>query len=261
MDNAILTTTNLSVGYRTRKAVKTILEGINLSLHTGRLTCLFGANGTGKSTLLRTLCAVQPPLHGEITLRGVEHIGQLSRQELSKLISIVNTDSTSAGALTVQEVVSLGRYPYTDFFGNLDDNDRTIVAQALADVRMSGYENRLLATLSDGERQKTMIARALAQNTPIIILDEPTSFLDAASRIEILALLKSLTHKDKAVLVSTHDISQSLAMADDLWLLTTTGQIISGDAASILATPSQLNLLFTNRAVTFDPVRGDFVAE
>lgn len=260
MPNNILSATDISVGYHIKKKEKVVLSHLSLSLESSKLTCLFGANGTGKSTLLRTLSGVQPALCGTIMLYDNKNLNSLSRIELAKIISIVNTDYTAAGALSVDEVVSLGRYPYTGFFGVLSREDKKITDNAISSVGLTHLRNRHIATLSDGERQKAMIARALAQDTPIIILDEPTSFLDAASRIETLSLLKSLTREyNKAVLVSTHDISQSLAQADNLWLLTSDKKLICGKVADIIAEKSTLDRLFQGRNVTFSKERLDFI--
>ncbi len=262
MADVIISATDLTVGYHLSSGDKPVLSNLNMTLESGKLTCLFGANGTGKSTLLRTLCGIQPALSGSIKLRGIADLKDLSRIEMARIISIVNTDHTSAGALTVEEVVSLGRFPYTGFFGILSKEDKNAVNDAIDAVGMGAYKTRHLATLSDGERQKVMIARALAQNTPLIILDEPTSFLDAASRIEILSLLKSLAgSQNKAVLVSTHDISQSLAAADDLWLLTSDRKLICGTVSELVSQPEIINKLFQDRNVTFDRNRLDFVAK
>lgn len=260
MSDYILSATDITVGYNIKKNEKVVLSHLNLSLERGKLTCLFGANGTGKSTLLRTLSGVQPALDGKILLYGSSDLNSLSRQELAKIISIVNTDYTAAGALSVEEVVSLGRYPYTGFFGVLSGDDKKVTENAIASVGLTHLKDRHIATLSDGERQKAMIARALAQDTPVIILDEPTSFLDAASRIETLSLLKNLTREfNKAVLVSTHDISQSLAQADNLWLLTSDKSLICGKVSDIIAEKGTLDRLFQGRNVTFSKERLDFV--
>lgn len=260
--SAIINTVNLAVGYCIKGKTKTVLSGLNLLLESGKLTCILGANGTGKSTLLRTLSGLQAPLEGSIMLHEKVSLADLTKQELSRLISIVNTDYASVGALTVDEVVSLGRYPYTGFFGVLSREDKKVVEKAINAVGMNDYKQRHIATLSDGERQKVMIARALAQNTPVIILDEPTSFLDAASRIEILGLLKNLAgEQSKAILVSTHDISPAISLSDNLWLITSAGRFITGTTAEITADATTMNSIFDNRNVTFDTEKQDFRAK
>ncbi len=253
----MLSTIDLSVGYRNGKHVAEVLNHLNLSLYAGELVCLFGANGIGKSTLLRTISGVQPALGGVIEIKSRD-LTAYSSKELSKLIGIVYTDRTLAGALTVEELVSLGRQPYTGFFGRLGDYDHKIVCDAIETVGMSHKSRDYVATLSDGERQKAMIARALAQKTPIIILDEPTAFLDVASRIETMRLLRQLAQsQQKAVLLSTHDVGLSLPLADRLWLVTAGSTVIEGPISQLIA-DGTLNSLFLNSNVAFDSAVMDF---
>lgn len=255
--SAILTTSDLAVGYRNGKNEITIISGLNLTLNYGELVCLLGANGIGKSTLLRTLSGVQQPLSGDVSING-KKLSSYSQRERSKLISIVYTDRTLAGALTVSELVSLGRHPYTGFFGHLDSTDRKIIEHSLDAVGMTAKANCYVGTLSDGERQKAMIARALAQETPIIILDEPTAFLDVASRIETMNNLHLLAQEEhKAILLSSHDINQSLAIANRLWLLRSDRSIIEGITEDLVFS-GELNYLFSDRDVAFDANIGDF---
>ncbi|MBQ7041140.1 MAG: ABC transporter ATP-binding protein [Muribaculaceae bacterium] len=257
--SAILTTNNLTIGYRNGKNETTILSGLNLSLNCGELVCLLGANGIGKSTLLRTLSGVQQSLSGDVYINE-QKLSYYSQRERSKLISIVYTDRTLAGALTVSELVSLGRHPYTGFFGHLDITDLKIIAHALEAVGMKDKANCYVGTLSDGERQKAMIARALAQEAPIIILDEPTAFLDVASRIETMNNLHRLAQKeDKAILLSSHDINQSLALANRLWLLRNDHSMIEGITEDLVFS-GELNNLFADRDVAFDASIGDFTS-
>ena len=247
----MLQTSDLLVGYRNGKRITKVLEHINVSLRTGELVCLLGANGIGKSTLLRSISGVQQPLSGEIEVLG-KNLSQYSSKELSKLVGIVYTDRTLAGALTVEELVSLGRQPYTGFFGRLDSEDFEIVAKAIESVRMGHKSHDYVATLSDGERQKAMIARALAQETPIIILDEPTAFLDVASRIETMQLLRQLAQsQQKAILLSTHDVGLSLPLTDRLWLVTADSTVVEGTTEQLIG-DGTLNNLFPNRNVVFD---------
>lgn len=254
---AILSTENLSVGYKNGNKTTEIISGLNLQLNRGELVCLIGSNGIGKSTLLRTLSGTQVPLSGSIKI-GHADISLCSRKELSRLISIVYTDRTLAGALTVEEVVGLGRQPYTGFFGRLDENDKKIISSVLDEVGMLNKAQQYIATLSDGERQKTMIARALAQRTPIVILDEPTAFLDIASSIETMKLLHSLAHKyDKAILLSSHDICQSLTLADRLWLLHNNHTIHTGVTEELILN-GDLEKLFGDRNITFNYISGNF---
>lgn len=258
-ENCILNTDNLSAGYKAGKKETAVLAGLNLTLRQGELVCLLGANGIGKSTLLRTLSGVQPPLSGKIYVNEKE-LATFSPQQRSRLISIVYTDRTLAGALTVAELVSLGRHPYTGFFGRLDAEDKAVISHALETVGMAHKADCYVATLSDGERQKAMIARAFAQETPIIILDEPTAFLDVASRIETMKSLHQLArNENKAILLSSHDVNQSLSLANRLWLLRNDRTMIEGVTEDLVLN-GELDKLFSDRQVTFAPHVGDFVA-
>ena len=250
-NNAIFTTRDLAVGYRNGKNEVTLLKDLNLSLAKGKLVALLGQNGAGKSTLLRALTCDEKPLSGTIQVNG-KNLAEMSQKERSRIIGLVSTDRIQAGALTVTELVGLGRQPHTGFLGRLDEEDHAIVRQAMEDSGIISKAGEYIASLSDGERQKAMIARALAQQTPIIILDEPTAFLDVASRIETMRLLQTLAHeRGKAVLLSSHDISQSLMLADELWLITTDRQVITGTTPELVASGA-MNRLFTNRSIHFN---------
>ena len=249
--DTILTTDNLAVGYRNGKQQVTLLQGLNLSLEKGRLVALLGQNGAGKSTLLRAITADERPLDGTIEADG-KNLLEMSQKDRSRLIGLVSTERIQAGALTVTELVGLGRQPHTGFLGRLDAEDHEIVRQAMTDAGIIDKANEYMASLSDGERQKAMIARALAQQTPIIILDEPTAFLDVASRIETMRLLQTLAHdRGKAVLLSSHDISQSLMLADELWLITTDRQVLTGTTRQLVA-DGAMDRLFANRDIRFN---------
>lgn len=254
---SVLSAKDLTVGYRKGNSTSPVISGLNLSLSRGKLVALIGANGIGKSTLLRTLVGNQPPLEGEVSISGIR-IGEISRKNLSLLLGIVNTERTQAGALTVREVVSLGRQPYTGFLGILSKNDKSIVEKAMQDAGILHKASSFLAELSDGERQKVMIAKALAQCTPIIILDEPTAFLDVASRMETMLLLHNLAHKqNKAVLLSSHDLSQSMMLADELWVVTNDQKIISGNTEDVVLSGA-MDSIFASSIISFDLLQGDF---
>ena len=217
---------NLSIGYRTKNDVRTVAEGINATIRSGELTCLLGANGVGKSTLLRTLSAFQPALSGEIVIRSQEsgdrsqEITSLSDKELSRLIGVVLTEKPDIRNMTVRELVALGRSPYTGFWGTLHDQDWQVVDEAIDAVSIGSLRERMVHTLSDGERQKVMIAKALAQQTPVIFLDEPTAFLDFPSKVEMMQLLRRLAiGGEKTIFLSTHDFELALQVADTLWLM------------------------------------------
>lgn len=259
MRTPLLHTENLSVGYRHKRHVTTVLSALSLDLYEGELVTILGRNGIGKSTLLRTITGIQLPLAGSVTISG-RPLESISARDMSKTVAIVNSERTLAGSLSVKELVALGRHPYTGFFGRLDDVDIDIIDRSLDSVGILDMADRYIASLSDGERQKAMIARALAQSTPVIILDEPTSFLDVASRIETMSLLKSLASDcKKSVLVSSHDVTQALAMSDRLWVISGERTILSGTPAQFLSDTRLLDSMFPGRNVTFDPVVMDFI--
>lgn len=241
----ILSTRNLTIGYPRHE----VARDLSLSLGQGELTVLLGANGCGKSTLLRTLCGLQPPLEGIVELCG-KNLADMPARRRARMVSLVCTDHGMSGGLTVEEAVALGRQPYTGFFGRLSHEDRTCVDAALADMGISGMARRYVATLSDGERQKVMIARALAQHTPLIVLDEPTTFLDVASRLDVMAMLSRLARAGKSILLSTHDVTEALTVADSAWLMAD-GCITSG-RVDRLAADGAFDRLFTDRGIRFD---------
>lgn len=246
----ILEVENLAIGYGKDSSAIKIAEGIDFTLDKGEFVLILGCNGAGKSTLLRTLSAVQKPLGGRVEICG-EDIFETTPRQLAQRVSAVFTDKTMAGGLLVEEVVALGRYPYTDFWGKLGAEDREAVQSSLSLVGMAHKSKRYLSQLSDGERQKVMIAKALAQQTPLIILDEPTAFLDLPSRIEILYLLKRLAKEEsKTILLSTHDVEQSLAVADKLLLLGEDGLKFKSTSEAIEC--GDVTKLFESRGVAFD---------
>lgn len=209
----------LSIGYVLKGGKRKVIhESLDLRLLPGEVTCLLGLNGAGKSTLLRTLCGFQPPLSGEIEWMG-RPLSAYSQSDFSLTVGVVLTEKTNAGGITVYELVSLGRHPYTGFFGRLKEQDRRIVQQALESAGIAHKARSYVSELSDGERQKAMIAKALAQQCPVILLDEPTAFLDVTSRIETMVLLHKLAvEQNKAILLSTHDLDLAIQMGDRLWL-------------------------------------------
>ena len=208
-----ITLSHLSVGY---KVGHTVVSDINLTLQSGQLACLIGENGVGKSTLLKTLTGFLPKLEGSLLLDGKD-ISEFSQRALARQISIVLTQKPDVQNLTVEEIIGLGRSPYTGFFGKLHANDQQIVDESITAVGIEKLKNRMIQTLSDGERQKVMIAKALAQQTPIIFLDEPTAFLDFSSKVETFQLLQRMAHEmGKLVLLSTHDLELAVRFSDTL---------------------------------------------
>ena len=242
---------HLCIGYRTGKKEKIVHSDLNFELRAGELTCLLGANGAGKSTLLRTLSASQPALGGELLLMD-KPLSEYTEKERSRTIGVVLTDRTFAGGLTVYELIGLGRQPHTGFFGRLSKEDHRLIQEAMEQVRIAHKARNYVAELSDGERQKVMIAKALVQECPLILLDEPTAFLDVVSRIEIMHLLHRLaSEQNKAILLSTHDIEQALVLSDRLWLLTK-GKGLQCCVTEDVILNHQMDGLFTHTDIRFD---------
>lgn len=215
---------HLSIGYRH----KVVAKDLSAVLRSGELTCLIGRNGLGKSTLLRTLSGFLRPLYGDVVLRGDTggelSLNRLGKERLARLVSVVLTERAGVRLLSVEELVALGRMPYTGFFNQMSDDDRKVVAESLRLTGMSGLARREVSELSDGERQKVMIARTLAQQTPVILLDEPTAFLDYESKVATMRLLRDLSRSmDKLIIVSTHDLDIALHTADRLLTLGDSG--------------------------------------
>ncbi len=220
MKSPVIHIEGLEIGYRDKSGSSVqLLPPIELALYEGDFIALMGPNGAGKSTLLRTLAGMHSPLSGKIFLKNKD-IARFDKREMSKMVGIVLTDRIDDFFLTVYDVVCMGRYPYTGFWGELKPNDHEIVMHCLQMVGMQNLAKRTMLSLSDGERQKVMIAKALAQDTPIIMLDEPAAFLDYPSKIELMHLLQQLAHEDgKTILFSSHDLELALSSADRLWLL------------------------------------------
>lgn len=214
----MITLKNLVVGYPDGRHTRQLNHAANEEAHDGMLTCLIGANGAGKSTLLRTIAGFQLPLEGTVLLGG-DDVRALSPRQRAERMAVVLTDRPDVMCTTVWEMVATGRAPFTGFWGRLSGKDRDIVTRSLRLVGIEWMADRTVASLSDGERQKVMIAKALAQQTPIILLDEPTAFLDYPSRVEVMQLLLNIAHEEhKTVLLSTHDLDLALHTADRLWL-------------------------------------------
>lgn len=253
-----LTTHALTIGYAApRKPPVIVSRDLNLELAAGELVCLIGPNGAGKSTLIRTLTAMHPPLSGSVQLNG-EDLHRLKPRELALRISVVLTDRPHTANLTGYALVALGRHPHTDWSGALTPADEAIVHEAVLAVGAADYAARLVAELSDGQRQKLMIARALAQQTPVMVLDEPTAFLDLPRRVETIRLLKTLTREtSRAILLSTHDLDLALRTADRIWLIAADGTLATG-APEDLVMNGAFQAAFAADGISFDALTGSF---
>lgn len=254
-------TIDLRIGYHLKGGkTKQIHDKLSLSLYPGAVTCLLGLNGAGKSTLLRTLCGFQPTLGGEIYLLG-ESLSRYSQSRFSLTVGVVLTDKTNAGGITVYELVSLGRHPYTGFFGQLKKQDHAIIRESLSAVGIEHKAENYVSELSDGERQKAMIAKALAQQCPLIILDEPTAFLDITSRIETMILLRKLAREQqKTILLSTHDLEQAIQLGDCLWLLAKDRPMVCGVPEDLILSGA-FGSFFEKEGIRFDMQSGRLSAE
>lgn len=246
---------NLTTGY----GEHIVARNINSIIPEGNLISLLGPNGVGKSTLLRTLCAFQPAISGDIIINGTS-LQELTQAQLSRIISVVLTERLDVRAMTVHNLVSLGRSPYTGFWGRLDEEDERQVRQAIDQVGISELYEREIGTLSDGELQKAMIAKALAQQTPIILLDEPTAFLDFPSKVEMMRMLHRLAHEmNKTIFLSTHDVEMALQLSDQLWLMTAEG-VHSGTPDELTADGSLADFIHID-GIHFDSERKLFIIE
>ncbi|MDE6575059.1 MAG: ABC transporter ATP-binding protein [Muribaculaceae bacterium] len=253
MSKKVLEVEGVRIGYGER----TVLENVNFSLKAGSLAVIIGPNGSGKSTLLRALTGENKGFTGNVLLSG-ESVKDLSQRNLARLRAVVATERNGGGALTVEETVSIGRFPYTGLLGTLGTEDKEAVRLAMANVGIADFANRFLGELSDGERQKVMIARALAQETPLMFLDEPTSFLDVAARIETMRMLRRLADAGKTILLSTHDSAAALAVADTvLVLIPEERSVICGSKQEIIAS-GVLDRVFARAGLRFDESAGDF---
>jgi iron complex transport system ATP-binding protein len=254
--NIILETKQLAIGYKSRAGAAFIASGISIKLEKGQLIGLVGANGIGKSTLLRTLIKVQPPLEGEILLNG-HSLSDLSAAALAQQLSIVLTEQLISKNLSVYDLVALGRYPYTNWIGTLQPNDRAIIDNAIEMVRISDLRHRKCYELSDGQLQKVMIARALAQDTDIIILDEPTTHLDMYHKAYILKLLQRLTKEtNKTILFSSHEIDLAIQLCDEMVVMRKTDVV--QDQPCNLISKQIFDSLFPPDLISFDSRTGSF---
>lgn len=255
----ILVTKDLSIGYKKGKNdALCLLSDINLTIRRGEMVCLLGPNGAGKSTLMRTIAGIQNPLSGYTLVEGIP-IRDRNFKEIAQLLSIVLTERIDVGNLTVYHIVSLGRHPYTSWMGRLSEEDTDKIKWALEQVGLLHYTDHFINQLSDGERQRVMIAKALAQDTPLIILDEPTAHLDLPNRVEIMRLLHRLAREtNKAILLSTHELDLALQAADIIWLMALNKPIKIGTPEDLVLNGS-IEETFRNKSFNFDRKTGNFI--
>ena len=256
MENSCMYTDNLEIGYSQKHQSKVIAKGLHLRAQKGQLIALVGQNGVGKSTLLRSLCLLQQPLQGKVIIQG-KNAADYSLPELAQQLSVVLTEKLPPSNLTVWELVALGRQPYTNWIGQLTEQDQQAINQALIATDLIEIQHQKHYTLSDGQLQKALIARALAQETPLIVLDEPTTHLDLVHKLKLLKLLKNLClHQGKCILFSTHDIEMALAICDEL-IVMTPHQVVQGSPEKLIET-GIMEHLFSDADVKFDVARKKF---
>lgn len=260
MDPVQIELNNLAIGYKSGKTDKVVAHRLNATLKSGTLTCLLGPNGAGKSTLLRTLCNFQPTLQGSITING-RNLNTYSIAEMARLVSVVLTHNEQNFELTAYEVIAMGRTPYTGLLGILNEEDRRIIDECVTLTGVKNLLNRKTNTLSDGERQKVMVTKALAQQTPILYLDEPTAFLDYPTKVQLIRMLKQLARKlNKVIFLSTHDIDQALQVADQIWLLDQEKGLTTGTTDELCRNNS-IGCYFNRDGLKFDNERRTFHIE
>lgn len=253
----ILSVKNLATGYASQKNKLVVSQNLDLTIHSGELVSLLGPNGCGKSTLMRTIGGLQKAISGEITINGI-NLSDLSAKRKALLLSFVLTDKIDSANLKVYDIVAVGRYPYIGYMGTLSAEDKKIIAHSLVQCSLKSYESRLYSELSDGEKQRTMIARALAQDTPLMMLDEPTAHLDLPNRIEMMKMLRELAkNTNKAILLSTHELDLALQWSDTLWLMNREGNAFIGSPEDLVLNGSFSNV-FGNDTFYFDVFTGNF---
>ena len=250
--NNLLQTKELSIGYGSHTVQKTL----NLSAQDGQLICLIGTNGCGKSTLLRTLAGLQKSLQGTIWIQG-NALSKLSATRRSHLLSLVLTDAIYEENMTVRDLVAMGRFPHTNWAGFLSEKDKTVISTAIEQVNLSQKENAYLSEISDGEKQRAIIAKALTQDTPLVLLDEPTAHLDLPNRIGIMLLLRKLSvNTRKTFILSTHELDLAMQMADQIWLMTPEGVKVGMPEDLMLS--QKFQQAFGNGSFHFDEKDGHF---
>ncbi|WP_394757951.1 ABC transporter ATP-binding protein [Flavobacterium sp.] len=253
----ILHTSNLSIGYKSKKKVVVISENLNLNFKEGKLITLIGANGIGKSTLLRTLTGIQKAISGDVFLNN-KSIESYDNQTLAQNLSVVLTEKLPPSNLTVYELVALGRQPYTNWIGKLSAVDIQKINEAIQLTKINHLSDKKHFEISDGQLQKVLVARALAQDTPLIILDEPTTHLDLLHKVSLFKLLKKLTKETgKCILFSTHDIDLAIQLSDEMVVMTRE-KIIQNEPCNLIS-DGTFNTLFKDENIIFDDQRGKFI--
>lgn len=252
----ILSLDELRIGYSEGKTRNILLPPLNASARRGEMIALIGRNGIGKSTLLRTIAGLQTPLGGDIVYSG-KSIREYSRNDLARTIGYISTEIVKVSNMRVYDLVALGRYPYTNWFGRIDPGNHEIIIDAIEKTGMSALSWRLVSELSDGERQKAMIARILAQDTGILVMDEPTAFLDIGSKFEILHLMHLLSQESgKTIIFSTHDLNVAMSQADKIWLIID-NQLLEG-APEDLMLQGSFEHLFDSSAYHYNSEHGTY---
>ncbi len=256
-ENDILVLKDLEIGFRKgRKIIASLLSGMNVSAGRGELVALIGKNGIGKSTLLKTIVRLHEQLNGKIVFSGRD-MPDYTASEFSSLVGFVSTEVIRVGNLSVRDLVSLGRFPYTNWLGKLTQDDHALVDHAMEMVNISELADNNVSEISDGERQRAMIARTIAQDTDILVLDEPTAFLDLPNRFEVLHLLRYLSEeKGKLVIFSTHDLEMVLNEADKIWMMTK-DELIEGAPEDLVLNGSFKHLFPGSKAI-FNKESGSF---
>ena len=256
-NKTILSTSNLSIGYQSKKEKNIIAENLNLTFEEGKLVSLVGGNGIGKSTLLRTITGIQKPIAGTVMLKEKE-IHNYESLALAQNLSLVLTEKLPPSNLSVFELIALGRQPYTNWLGKLSAEDLEKINQAITLTHIEHLIDKKHHEISDGQLQIVLIARALAQDTPLIILDEPTTHLDLFHKVSIFKLLKKLSQEtNKCILFSTHDIDLAIQLSDEMIVMTESS--VEQDQPCNLITKGIFNTLFKDSSITFDGEKGKFV--
>jgi iron complex transport system ATP-binding protein len=252
----ILSLDSLKIGYVSGKNENILLPPLTASANSGELIAVIGRNGIGKSTLLRTLTGLQQPLGGDIFYSG-KNIRDYSRMDLAQKVGYISTEIVKVSNMRVYDLVALGRFPHTNWIGKIEMNDYKVILDALKKTSMEPFSRKFVSELSDGERQKSMIARILAQDTSIMIMDEPTAFLDVAGKYEILHLMHMLSNKsDKTIIFSTHDLQMAISQSDKIWLILD-NKLIEG-APEDLMIAGAFDHLFDSATVLFNSEDGTF---